>query len=100
MTTEATFQQQVTDLCNWLHLRWFHDNDSRRNKAGFPDLAIVGPGGFLLAELKSPTGRVRPEQRAWIEALHAVGIEVHLWRPADMPYITQRLRSLARKDKK
>lgn len=94
--SEAELQTRITDLCDWLKLRWFHDTDSRRNNAGFPDLAIVGPGGFLFAELKKQTGRVSPDQRAWITALEAVGIEIHVWRPSDWPAIEQRLKQLAR----
>ena len=69
--TEAELQQLLTDaaeLHGWLV---FHDNDSRRNVPGFPDLVLVHGrfGRVLFLELKSETGRVRPEQHAWMDAL-------------------------------
>ncbi len=62
-------QQLLTDaaeLNGWLV---FHDNDSRRNAAGFPDLVLVKPPRVLFLELKSEIGRVRPEQHVWMDAL-------------------------------
>ena len=69
--TEADLQQLLTDaaeLNGWLV---FHDNDSRRNAAGFPDLVLVHGryGRVLFLELKSEIGRVRPEQHVWMDAL-------------------------------
>lgn len=92
--SEAAFQSAITDLCDLLGLRYWHDNDSRRNRAGLPDLLIVGKG-VLWAEIKREDGRLRPEQAAWLSALRLAGAEVHVWRPSDMPAITKRLRALA-----
>ena len=69
--TEADLQQLLTDaaeLNGWLV---FHDNDSRRNAAGFPDLVLVHGryGRVLFLELKSEIGRVKPEQHVWMDAL-------------------------------
>ena len=66
---EAALQQLLIDaaeLNGWLV---FHDNDSRRNAAGFPDLVLVKPPRVLFLELKSEVGRVRPEQHVWMDAL-------------------------------
>jgi hypothetical protein len=82
--TEADLLRAVTDLARWLGLRYFHDNDSRRNRAGWPDLAIAGRGGLILRELKSATGRLRPEQMDWISILELGGADVAVWRPVDL----------------
>ena len=39
----------------------------------------------MAAELKSDTGRLKPEQADWLEALALAGVECHTWRPADYP---------------
>lgn len=95
--TERVFQTRVIELARWHRLRVFHSGDSRRDLcAGFPDLVFVGPGGHVFAELKTETGRVRPEQHAWLNALREAGATAHLWRPSDWPDIQATLRDLAR----
>jgi hypothetical protein len=67
--TEAELQAlivEVAELHDWLV---FHDNDSRRNVAGWPDLVCVKPPRVLFLELKSATGQIRPEQEVWMSAL-------------------------------
>lgn len=93
--SEREFQKRVTDLCDWLGLRWYHSHDSRRDPAGFPDLVIVGPGGVVFAELKSQKGRVRPEQFAWKDDLDRAGANAYIWRPDDWSQIQRTLKSLA-----
>lgn len=92
--TEAQLQQRITDLCDWLKLTWHHETDSRRSKAGFPDLVIVG-NRVLFVELKSQSGRLSRQQAEWINVLRGAGVEVHVWRPSDWPEIRVRLRVLA-----
>ncbi len=90
--TEAEFQQSVVELARWTGWLMFHDHDSRRNTPGFPDLVLAHPTrGVIFAELKTATGRLRPEQSRWLEVLAHAGCETHVWRPADMPAITERL---------
>ena len=52
---------------------------------GWPNLALVHPTRclFLLAELKTETGRVKPEQEQWLAWLTAAGVDARLWRPSD-----------------
>lgn len=55
---------------------------------GYPDLTMLRGSRLIFAELKTDKGRLRPDQRAWIEQLcHAsamsYGFEVYLWRPRD-----------------
>jgi hypothetical protein len=67
--TEAELQQLLTDAADMHGWLVFHDNDSRRNVAGFPDLVLVKPPRVVLLELKSEVGRIRPEQHVWMDAL-------------------------------
>ena len=92
---EKDLQRAVTDLCDLMGILWWHDNDSRRNNSGLPDLILVGES-VLWVELKSAKGRLRDGQKAWIEALEAAGQAVAVWRPDDLRSgeITSRLRSL------
>jgi hypothetical protein len=84
VTSERDFQRAVIDLIRWLGLHYFHDNDSRRNRAGFPDLVVAGQGGFIFRELKTETGRLRPEQLDWLSRLKQGGADAAIWRPSDM----------------
>ena len=89
LESEKGFQRAVVELaalCGW---RAFHDYDSRRNTAGFPDLVLVRPPRLIFAELKSERGRVRREQRDWLEELAQCGVEVALWRPSDWDCIVK-----------
>lgn len=89
--SEAQFQQRIVDYCELRGLLVFHDNDSRRNNPGFPDLVIVGTHGVIFAELKSDTGRLRPEQETWLTALHHAGAIAALWRPSMWDKVRARL---------
>ena len=92
--SEDQFQQRILDYCDLRGLLVFHDNDSRRNRSGFPDLVIAGDHGTIFAELKSETGKVRPEQQQWLMRLRAGGEAAYLWRPSDWPLIVQLLEAI------
>lgn len=68
---EAEFAARIEDTANLLHLRWHHETDSRKSKAGFPDYCFVGPGGIMFLEIKSTKGQPTPQQEAWIADLDA-----------------------------
>ena len=81
--TEARFRSQVEAEAQRLGLLWHACHDSRacRGPKGFPDLVIAGPGGLILAELKTQDGQTTAEQDLWLWTLdHAAMI----WRPADL----------------
>lgn len=82
--TEAIFQSAVIDLIRYRHLWYYHIPDSRLAPAGWPDLVIIGPGGMLYRELKTMTGRLRTQQHHVIDMLTAIGMDVDVWRLADM----------------
>ncbi len=83
--TEASWQQQVTDLADILGWRWYHTHDSRRSPAGFPDLVLVNVrrGRTIFAELKTDRGKVSAAQQQWLDDLDAASQETYVWRPRD-----------------
>ncbi|WP_424217036.1 VRR-NUC domain-containing protein (plasmid) [Streptomyces sp. BI20] len=92
--TEEQFRRQVrhlAELRGWTLA--YHTHNSRRSDAGWPDEVFGHPaaGRTLFVELKTDTGRVRPEQRTWLTHLAACGLEAALWRPRDMPLIVATL---------
>lgn len=94
--SEAAFQERIVGMCRWLGLLVFHDNDSRRNAAGFPDLVIVGRERVLFRELKTDTGRLRADQEVWLARLLAAGADAAVWRPRDWDtLVAPALRSIA-----
>lgn len=82
--TEAQLQALVIELAGHAGFLIFHDHDSRRNARGLPDLILLHrrTGRSVFVELKSATGKVRPEQKEWLDALR-IRHEAYLWRPAD-----------------
>lgn len=78
------FQKQVTNLCDLLGLAWFHVPDSRRMRAGLPDLIIVGIGGVIYAEIKTGAGQLNSAQRKIIHLLRQSHQRVHTWRPGNL----------------
>ena len=77
---EADVQAAIIDLCRRLGLLVFHDNDPRRNVAGFPDLLIVGFGSILWVELKTDRNEPTADQRVWLAALAEGGADVRVYR--------------------
>lgn len=88
--SEADLQRCVVEYATFRGWLTWHDYDSRRNQAGFPDLVMVKHGRVVFAELKSDKGRLRPEQHDWMSRLRRAGelsggVEAYVWRPADWP---------------
>jgi len=81
--TEATLTNDVAALATRHGLLWHHCPDARRcaGPRGLPDLLIAGPGGLLLAELKSETGDTSAAQDAWAWTLTRARQQYELWRP-------------------
>lgn len=89
--SEAQFQQRIIDYCQLRGLLVFHDNDSRRDRAGYPDLTIVGDHGVIFAELKTDTGKLRPDQETWLLRLRRAGSTAYVWRPSQWDLVISRL---------
>ena len=94
--TEKAFLDAVVELatlCQWLV---YHTYDSRRSQAGFPDLVLVKKKQLIFAELKTNKGRLRPEQREWLDMLglmadDCTNVGFYLWRPSDWDTIEKLL---------
>lgn len=89
--SERQFQDQIVDLAHLTGWLAYHSWSSRHSEPGFPDLCAVHPArGVLFAELKTETGRVRPEQTQWIDTITAAaehGVRARLWRPSAWPEV-------------
>lgn len=90
--TEATFSRQIENLATFYgwHLR-YHTHDSQRSEPGFPDWVFIREPEILFWELKGPKTRIKPEQKRWIAALQACGLEAGIYRPGDFDDMHARL---------
>jgi hypothetical protein len=92
--TEAEFQDRITQAATLNGWRWAHFRAAQvRNgrwatpqsgHPGFPDLVLARDGVLIIPENKTDTGRLRPGQAEWLDAL---GDHGRLWRPEDWPQI-------------
>lgn len=85
--SERDWQATVLQYAALRGWRAYHNPDSRRSTAGFPDLVLVRRPHVVFAELKSDTGRLRPEQVTWLDELRACGVTAVVWRPSDWPHV-------------
>lgn len=94
--TEAQLQDAIVDLAHLYGWAVAHFRPARTehgwrtpaqyDAAGFVDLVLVHPRrGVIFAEVKSDRGKVRPDQRAWLDRLEAAGAHADIWRPVDFP---------------
>lgn len=101
---EASFQATVIDAAHLQGWRVAHFRPAMTSSGwrtpvaadgkGFPDLVLVRDR-VVFAELKGSSGQVRPDQRQWLDALQAAGVEAYCWRPRDWDEIE---RTLARRE--
>jgi hypothetical protein len=92
-TTERQLREQVRSLCSIFGWRMAFTQYSLRSPKGLPDLQLVRPPRLIYAELKSETGKVTPEQQAWLDDLRRVpGVEAYLWKPSQIEAIAEILR--------
>jgi len=79
--TEEVLQLRVEERLRLYGYEFFHDRDSRRNRAGLPDIVAARDGRVILLELKSERGRLSPAQQRWRDALQD---HWALVRPSDL----------------
>lgn len=92
--TEAQFQAAVIDYARLRGYLVYHEYDSRRtSERGYPDLTLLrvahGSPRTLFIELKTARGRLRKEQKLWMDGLRAAGQEAYIWRPGDWTIIEE-----------
>jgi len=80
--SEEAFQTLIVDLARRFGWLTWHDNDSRRNDPGIPDLLMLRER-LIWRELKTQRGRLSAEQAAWGERLLRGGQDWAIWRPSD-----------------
>jgi hypothetical protein len=99
--SERSFQDAVTAYARLTGWRYAHHRAARTvhgwrtpvtGDIGVPDLLLARRGRLVFAELKRQGGRLRPEQREWLDALSLTPAEVYVWTPADWPTIERVLR--------
>jgi len=86
--TEAEFQAAILEMAQRLGWLCYHVYDSRRSVPGFPDIVAVHPvHGVVFLELKTVKGRVRPEQKRWVDMLNTAGQRAYIVRPTDIDFL-------------
>lgn len=96
--SERLFQEAVIHLAQMNGWQHFHPSPSQKRPGvwrtdgkGFPDLVLAHHDrGVIFAELKTAVGKMSREQRVWEYALYP-HVEYHVWRPADLKAIADRL---------
>lgn len=87
---------QVRDLAALYGVKWRHQRPARMadgrwrtavqgpGGAGFPDLELWGPGGFMIRECKGRGRKPTKEQRQRIAELREAGVDADFWTPEDL----------------
>lgn len=84
VVTEAQWQNTVVEAAQLLGWWVFHDHDSRKNQAGFPDLVLIRPPRVMFLELKRETGKLTTAQGEVLDLLEdCPGVEVEVARPSN-----------------
>ena len=104
---EHSFQICVLEVARLAGWRSLHIRPARRadgswrtpiggDGKGWPDLTLVRPPRLAFCELKTEHGKLRPEQRDWLDVLRLLPqVEVYLWTPADWDSLVEVLAGTA-----
>jgi hypothetical protein len=84
-TGPDSLEAKLKELLREYDLFGYHNPDSRRSAAGWPDWEIIGAygKGALYRELKSQRGTLKVAQRRVGSLLQAAGMDWAVWRPSD-----------------
>ena len=98
---EASFAHVVERLLDLYGWTWTHYEPAvrasgkwatpLRGHRGAPDYFAFRDERLIFAEIKSTTGKLSPAQRRWISGLERTGVEVYVWRPADVETVKETL---------
>lgn len=102
LISERDWQRQVCDAAELYGWRWAHFRPAQTGKGwrtpvagplgvGFPDLVMVRGDRLLMVELKAEHAHLSPPQRQ-VHAVLADAVELHVWRPSDLPLVMDTLR--------
>lgn len=91
--TEDELLTAITGAATYLGWRWVHyrrsDLAQMQGHSGFPDVVLAKEGRVIFLELKSRTGKLRPDQYAWA---NAIGEQWHGAWPANLDEVIAMLR--------
>jgi hypothetical protein len=90
--SERDLQRYVLDVAKARGWITYHTFDSRRSQPGFPDLILLRGERQVVAELKVGNNKPTPAQEVWLDAFHAAGAQVCVWREGDLDTIAEILR--------
>lgn len=80
--SEAQLEEYVRETAERFKRPYFHPRRSDRSVPGWPDDQIIVDDCLLVAELKTMTGKVSPDQADWLDAYRQVQrVVVRVWRP-------------------
>jgi hypothetical protein len=101
MQREKDFQRAVIEYARMMGWRIHHTLPALTQRGrwitpvqgdtGFPDLVLCRPPRLIFAELKRVGGKVSSQQREWLDALQACGVECYVWYPSDWEQIIHTL---------
>lgn len=92
LASETRFLAAVVRAAEAQGYKSYHTYRSIKSVPGFPDLTLAKVGSLLMPEIKTNTGRLTPEQAAWLAVLHnPPWVLAEVWRPAMWETICQRL---------
>jgi hypothetical protein len=89
---EGTLLAKIRALATPYGWLIYHTYDSRKSEPGFPDTVMTDGTSLLIYELKDNHRKPTHEQETWLNLLaHTGKVECGIWRPRDLPAITERL---------
>lgn len=94
MTSEKELQSAVLEYMGWRSWLVYHTHDSRRSQPGFPDVVGVKGSRLVFIELKTEKGKLRAEQKEWLDRLVKAHDEVYLVRPSTQDALFENLENL------